>query len=59
MDMLKDLTGLQEVDGTRTDDDDEDSNGRLHGSFTILGHIGDIFIRRFGSQTGDDELSKL
>lgn len=57
MDMLKDLTGLQEVDGTRTDDGDEGSFGRLHGSFEILGHIGDIFVRRFASS--DDEVFKL
>jgi hypothetical protein len=60
MDMVKDLTGLQEVDGTRTDDGDEEgglSEGRLHGSFEILGHIGDVFVRRFASS--DDELFKL
>jgi hypothetical protein len=48
------------VDGSRTDDGDEESGlakGRLHGSFEILGHIGDVFVRRFASS--DDELYKL
>ena len=48
------------MDGTRTDDGDEErglDTGRLHGSFEILGHIGDVFVRRFASS--DDELFKL
>ncbi len=49
MDLLKDLTGIKEVDEHETDDAKEgEEEGRLHGSFAILGHIGDVFIRRFG-----------
>jgi hypothetical protein len=49
--MLKDLTGLEEVDGNYSEDGDSGSLGRLHGSFSILGHIGDVFVRRFASAT--------
>ncbi len=53
LDMLKDLTGLQEVDGTRTDDAEDNELGRLHGSFEILGHISDVFVRRFAAEAGE------
>lgn len=49
MDLLKDLTGIKEVDEQESDDAKEgEEEGRLHGSFAILGHIGDVFIRRYG-----------
>jgi hypothetical protein len=44
------MTGLEEIDGIRSSDragDAEPDGGRLHGSFEILGHIGDVFVRRF------------
>lgn len=63
-DTLKDLTGIEEVDGHFTEDakenDDEDEAaplGRLHGSFEILAHIGDTFVRRFASAS--DEVYSL
>ena len=45
--MLKDTTGIEEVDENYSEDVSEEMGGRLHGSFEILGHIGDIFVRRF------------
>ena len=50
--MLKDTTGIEEVDDNYSEDVSEEMGGRLHGSLTILGHIGDVFIRRFASPTG-------
>jgi len=40
------MTGLEEVDG-RNSPDGEEPEGRLHGAFEIIGHIGDVFVRRF------------
>ena len=50
-DFLKDMTGIEEIDGRFSEDaeEPEDQPGRLHGSFEILGHIGDAFVRRFAS----------
>jgi hypothetical protein len=48
-DMLKDMTGLEEIDGRYTEDAKEEEGGRLHGVFEIIAHIGDIFVRRFAS----------
>lgn len=43
------MTGISEIDGTPTEDAKEgEENGKLYGAFTILGHIGDVFLRRFG-----------
>jgi hypothetical protein len=47
-DCLRDMTGLEEVDG-RNSPDGEEPEGRLHGVFEIIGHIGDVFVRRFAS----------
>jgi len=46
-DMLKDMTGLEEFDNRYSEDVDDEFGGRLHGVFEILGHIGDVFIRRY------------
>lgn len=50
-DFLKDMTGIEEIDQRLSDDaeDEEDKPGRLHGSFEILGYIGDVYVRRFAS----------
>lgn len=55
-DFLGDMTGIREVDGRLTEDaeDPQDQPARLHGSFEILGHIGDTFVRRFA--TPQDEV---
>lgn len=46
---MKDMTGIEEIDGRKSDDaeNEEDARGRLHGAFEIIGHIGNSFIRRF------------
>ena len=54
------MTGIEEIDGTYSEDqingEDEDP-GRLHGAFEILGHIGDIFVRRYA--TPADEIYQI
>jgi hypothetical protein len=50
-DMLKDMTGVEEVDDRYSEDAKEEEGGRLHGSFEILAHIGDVFVRRFAQVT--------
>lgn len=53
---LKDMTGIEEIDGRYAEDviiDADEDNGRLHGAFEIIGHLGDIFVRRFAAP-GDE-----
>lgn len=56
LDCLKDMSGLEEADGRPSDDtaEIEDEEGRLHGAFKILGHLGDVFIRRFVTVPTDE-----
>lgn len=51
-DMFKDLTGVSEFDENQTPDGDE-PEGRLHGSFELVAHLCDLFVRRFAS-TADE-----
>lgn len=51
-DMFKDLTGVSEFDGNHTPDGEE-PEGRLHGSFELVAHLGDLFVRRFAG-AGDE-----
>lgn len=48
-DMFKDMTGVEEVDTTHTDDGEE-PEGRLHGAFELVAHITDLFVRRFAAE---------
>ena len=53
-DKFADKCGITEVDGEVVHAGEK---GKLYGLFDILGHIGDIFIRRF--TTGDSDLFNL
>lgn len=49
LEILKDMSGISEIDGKPSEDAEEgEEAGKLYGAFTILGYIGDIFLRRFG-----------
>ena len=50
-DMLKDMTGIEEVDDKYSEDGSEEDGGRLHGALEIIGHISDIFVRRYTQPT--------
>ena len=50
LDMLKDSSGIEEIDGHESEDAKEnEEGGKLHGTFEVLSHIGDVFLRRFGT----------
>jgi hypothetical protein len=57
---MRDMTGIEEIDGRYSEDviiDADEDTGRLHGALEILGHLSDVFVRRFASAS--DEIYTL
>lgn len=56
-DLLKDMTGLNEIDGRESEDGKTGEEiTRLHGAFEALAFVGDTFIRRFSSPKDNADL---
>lgn len=52
IEQLKDESGIPEIDGRPEEEvKEEEEQSKLYGALTILGHIGDVFVRRFANPT--------